>query len=175
MRTSIDPAVHNHEIPYIDTRYLHTFRKLFNIPLVVRVPDVWAQAQYIFRSGSLHVTVAQIRKPILVAVCVIVVFPAWGFNRFEEVDRLQRNALAGSLPQYNEFRQCSRQRSYMTDRRRTHSPTSYLKVQPETLALLQDHSGVLMKSQPPIRTEPCLDVSGREKIMGNIITYCARP
>jgi hypothetical protein len=150
MRTSIDPAVHNHEIRYVDTCYLHTFCKLFNIPLVVRVPDVWAQAQYILRSGSLHVTVAQIRKPILVAVCVIVVFPAWGFNRFEEVNRLQKNALARSLPQYKESCQCSRQRSYMPERRQTHSPTSYLKVQPETLALLQDHSGVLMKSQPPL-------------------------
>jgi hypothetical protein len=57
---------------------------------MIRVPNVRAKAQYIFRSRSLHVTIAQEREPVLVAICVVVVFPSRSFDRLEEVDGLYR-------------------------------------------------------------------------------------
>jgi hypothetical protein len=55
---------------------------------MIRVPNVRAEAQYVFRSRGLHVTAAQEGEPILVTVCVVVVFPARGLDRLEEVDCL---------------------------------------------------------------------------------------
>jgi len=66
--------------------------ELFHIPIVIRVPDVRAQTQDVLRGSRLHVTVAQEREPVLVAVCVVVIFPSWCLDRLEEVDRLCKEA-----------------------------------------------------------------------------------
>ena len=64
-------------------------QQLLDIPLVIRVPDIRGEAQHVSRRRRLDVAVAQVREPVLVAVRVIVVFPAGVFDRLEEMDRLQ--------------------------------------------------------------------------------------
>lgn len=59
---------------------------------MIRVPDVRAQTQYVLRGSRLHVTVAQERESVLVAVCVVIVFPSRCLDRFEEMDRLCKEA-----------------------------------------------------------------------------------
>lgn len=61
---------------------------LLNTPFMIRVPNVRAETLHILGSCGLHITVAQICESILVAICVIVIFPARRLDRFEEVDRL---------------------------------------------------------------------------------------
>lgn len=62
---------------------------LINIPFMVVVSDIRAQAMHIPRSRCLYITIAQESKPVLVPVHIVVVFPPRRLDRLEEMYRLE--------------------------------------------------------------------------------------